>query len=301
MQESEITKQLLLRTRAGKIFFATKVSHQRAHAYLITGPHGAGKKAFALLHAKRSLCEYGHLGDCTCVSCASFERGVHPDFTHIVAEKKTIGVDVLRKLTSSVATKPTVAPHRVVVIENMETATKEAANAFLKTLEEPLGSAIFILTAAEKILPTLISRCLQLRLAAHSEGWIARELRKCGCAANDAQKIARRSNGLIAKAARLADPKKLAAEEEGEVSLTKVMAGDVLERRRYFEDLLGGDDRRDQLRAIQERVRSLADVHTRSSIRYAKRQHALNIALRLDKKNVATHTLATYITLNLSV
>jgi len=141
------------------------------HAYLITGPQGVGRRTLALRLAQSINCSQPPVpGEpCrACRNCAQIERMQHPDVSIIQAEHEggTLKVDQVREAQHSLALAPYEARYRVAIFLRFEEAHLSAANALLKTLEEPPPQVILILTAAdtESLLPTIVSRCEILRL-----------------------------------------------------------------------------------------------------------------------------------------
>ena len=141
------------------------------HAYLITGPQGVGRRTLALRLAQSLNCPQpqGAGQPCrTCRTCGQIERMQYPDLTIVQAEQRggTLKVDQIRELQRSLALAPYEARYRVAVLLHFEEANPSAANALLKTLEEPAPQVVLILTAdsAESLLPTIVSRCEVLRL-----------------------------------------------------------------------------------------------------------------------------------------
>ncbi len=134
------------------------------HALLLTDASGAecGLWAYA---AKLVLCEDGDYGGpCgVCVSCRRFEAGNHADFI-LVEDEKGVKIDRIRALEAELASKP-LSGRRAVVIRRADTMTREAQNALLKSVEEPVGHTFFIVTAQGAMLPTLRSRLMELRCA----------------------------------------------------------------------------------------------------------------------------------------
>ncbi len=133
------------------------------HAYLFTGISGIGKKRTALALATAVNCTSPSQGDAcgNCPSCRRMARENSPDFLTIEPEGRTIKIKQIRELNRSLAFAPVSSRYRVAVLERSEAMTGEAANAFLKTLEEPPTGNIFILTTTEPmdLLPTIVSRC----------------------------------------------------------------------------------------------------------------------------------------------
>lgn len=141
------------------------------HAYLITGPRGIGRRTLALRFAQALNCtEPPAPGEfCgTCRSCRLIARMEHPDLSIVQAEQvgATLKVDQVRELQHTLSLTPYEARFRVALLLRFEEANSNAANALLKTLEEPPAQVIMLLTAesGERLLPTIVSRCEVLRL-----------------------------------------------------------------------------------------------------------------------------------------
>lgn len=150
-------------------FFAQAQQSKRlSHAYLLTGPAQVGKRTLALAFAQAMLCA-GAAADppgsfCgVCPACLKVQSSTHPDLTIIepADNKKTLSIDTVRSLMRAAALQPQEGQYGIFVIPRAETMTLEAANALLKTLEEPAPHTILLLTATdEQLLPrTIASRC----------------------------------------------------------------------------------------------------------------------------------------------
>jgi DNA polymerase-3 subunit delta' len=144
-----------------------------AHAYLFTGPAGVGKRLFALELAKSLLCEKaaeGSLQACDhCPSCVQVEAGTHPDFFPAVRPPEALEfpIDLMRQLCASFALKSARGRGKVVLIDDADDLNEEAANCFLKTLEEPPPRSVLILIGStpDRQLQTIVSRCQVIRFA----------------------------------------------------------------------------------------------------------------------------------------
>ncbi|HYZ17087.1 MAG TPA: DNA polymerase III subunit gamma/tau [Candidatus Acidoferrum sp.] len=133
-----------------------------AHAYLFSGPRGSGKTSAAKILARCIECVNGPTAhpDNTCENCRAILDGTALDVLEIDAASNR-GIDEIRALRDAVKFAPATMRSKVYIIDEAHMLTKEGANAFLKTLEEPPEWAVFILatTAPEALPPTILSRC----------------------------------------------------------------------------------------------------------------------------------------------
>ncbi len=142
------------------------------HSYILEGGEGTGKTTIGKFFAKAILCESDKKPCDSCHSCISFDTDNNPDFFYITTEKKSLGVaDIRKSITATVNIKPFRSNKKVYLIEDSDSMTIAAQNAFLKTLEEPPEFVVFILTANNKhnLLTTIISRCITLNTVSLSE------------------------------------------------------------------------------------------------------------------------------------
>lgn len=149
---------LLAALRAGRV----------AHAYLICGANAALRGSFGHGWAAALLCERpAEAGACgRCRACAKVQAGNHPDLLRLEPSVSRAGVSSLRReplmeLLGRVWLRPVEAKRKVAMIDGCEAMTAEAANALLKTLEDPPGAVVFCLLAPDggSVLPTIASRC----------------------------------------------------------------------------------------------------------------------------------------------
>ncbi len=144
---------------------ASRLASERVgHAYLFTGPGQLGKSTLAIRFAQAMNCTDPVDGGSPCGKCRACDligRGIHPDVQIVSADGKSIKIEVIRELQQSLALRPYEARFRVAILPDMQLATDHAADALLKTLEEPPASTRLLLTSdvSESLLPTIVSRC----------------------------------------------------------------------------------------------------------------------------------------------
>lgn len=136
-------------------------NHQLSHAYLFAGPRGTGKTSAAKILSKAVNCPHAHDGNpCNeCEICQGITSGEIADVIEIDAASNN-GVDEIRDLRDKARYAPTVASHKVYIIDEVHMLSTGAFNALLKTLEEPPAQVLFILATTEphKIPATILSR-----------------------------------------------------------------------------------------------------------------------------------------------
>ena len=174
------------------------------HALLLTGPRGIGKGKVAEVLSAAVLCHELKDGEAcgVCASCRLMKQNAHPDFYRLQPESKgkaapSIKIEAVRELQGELARLPKLAHARAVIIDGADLMNEAAANALLKTLEEPVGVVyFFLLTAARQaLLPTIISRCMPLRLAPLSAEEMAAVLLGLGHGSEEAGKVMARAEG----------------------------------------------------------------------------------------------------------
>lgn len=158
-----------------KAILTASILHDRvAHAYLFHGEEGIGKKLAAIRFAQAINCDtpYGAQSPdaCgTCRSCLQIDARTHPDFLLIEPDRELanpqIKIEQVRQLEEQIAYRPLVSPWKVYLIDDADRLTQGAANALLKTLEEPAAHSLFLLVSSRPAaLPTTVrSRCQNIR------------------------------------------------------------------------------------------------------------------------------------------
>ena len=140
-----------------------------SHAYLLNGELRSGKEYIAKIFAAALQCNRETDKPCqNCPSCAKAFSGNHPDIIFVTHEKpNTIGVEDIRsKINNDIGIKPYHGPYKIYIMNEAEKMTVQAQNALLKTLEEPPAYAVIILLtcSTEALLPTIISRCVNMSM-----------------------------------------------------------------------------------------------------------------------------------------
>ena len=197
-----------------------------SHAYLFTGLPHTGKMTLAMELAKAVNCMAQDVPCGSCNSCERIESGKHVDVRIINLATSTeerdkpraeIGIDVFRDdIIKQVSLPPFEGKYRVYIFEGAENFSPEAANCFLKTLEEPLGRVLFVLlTTDEKLLPaTVVSRCQRIKLKPLPFPEIESVLKdRYGLAPEKAKLIAHLSHGAAGWAVAAAEDEMLLEEQ----------------------------------------------------------------------------------------
>ncbi len=220
-------------------FLQRALAHGRSrHAYLFIGTAGLGKRQLALAFVMAQNCEAGDAArPCQqCRSCQLIASERSPDiiFTRTSGNNETILIEEIRRVSTFFALHPYEMRHRIAILDNFERAAPNAQDALLKTLEEPPSYASLILLAREEgsILPTILSRCQQLRLRPSPPAKLAEQLiTHCGSPPERASLLAQISGGRPGWAIRaLRDPTLLAARDDALDTLAACLSQSRAER-----------------------------------------------------------------------
>ncbi|OIO31929.1 MAG: DNA polymerase III subunit delta' [Nitrospirae bacterium CG02_land_8_20_14_3_00_44_33] len=185
-------KNIIGQKKAINILLGTMGRNRMPSAYLFAGESGIGKKLTAINLAKTLNCQkdrnalsvmrdgikdknslritdYGLRMDACdeCPSCKKIDSGIHPDFIMAAPEKGEIRVDEIRAIEEAISLAPYEGKRKVVIVDDAETMNPSAANAFLKTLEEPPPQSIIILISAspDRLPETIRSRCSRINFS----------------------------------------------------------------------------------------------------------------------------------------
>ncbi len=149
-----------------------------SHFYLISGPEGSGKHTLANLLAAAILCQGTRKPCGQCASCRKLRSGNHPDFITVSdPEHKNVAVKIVRQFREDVFVRPNESDHKIYLFP--QELGLEGQNALLKILEEPPAYGVFILLTdnPEKLLPTVRSRCTELKMLPLSGDILRKQLR----------------------------------------------------------------------------------------------------------------------------
>jgi DNA polymerase III subunit delta' len=195
------------------------------HAWLFTGPPGSGRSVAAKTFAAALLCPEQGCGHCP--SCRQVAAGTHPDLLLVRPDGLSYGVKQTRDLVLKAAASPVYGGWRIVLFEDADRATEQAANALLKAIEEPPPRTIWLLCAPSAAdLPTTIrSRCRLITLRTPPTEAVAAILEREGMDRIAALDAARASLGHIGRARRLATDKEAAGRRADVLALPLKLTG----------------------------------------------------------------------------
>jgi DNA polymerase III subunit delta' len=198
-------------------YLARSIAQGRdSHAYLLSGPPAVGKRLLALRLGQALLCERAEDGSpcLACRACKKAASGNHPDLRvagmdtqaallnlkeEEAQRQKLLRIETIREFQRDITLKPYEARRRVFLLHDADRLGEQAANALLKTLEEPPPYAVLVLVAdtAGELLPTVVSRCRPIRLRPLARAAITEALMARGLIEDDARLLAAWSGGRI--------------------------------------------------------------------------------------------------------
>lgn len=177
-----------------------------SHSYLISGPEGSGKHTLARYLAAAMQCTALRNRPCgRCLACRKVFDGVHPDVITVDdSEKKTVPVELIRRARSDLYIRPNEGRRKIYLIPRANDLNASAQNALLKVMEEPPAYGAFLLLSdnAERLLPTIRSRCVCLQMSPLEQGEALPALaRRCpGKSREDLLQAWSRAGGFLGQA-----------------------------------------------------------------------------------------------------
>jgi DNA polymerase-3 subunit delta' len=215
-------------------------THKLSHAYLLAGAPQIGKLTLAKAFAQAINCQADSVPCGHCRHCRLTHEDKHPDVRVIVPEKNRIKIEAIREMQRTVMLSSVEGRYRVCIIGHFDQATPSAANALLKTLEEPPSQVILVLTAsrADALLPTIVSRCQVLPMRLLGTSRIVSALQAQGVNEKRARLLGHLARGRIGWAiAASRDKRTLARREQILKDLVQVVGGPYAARFSWAEKL----------------------------------------------------------------
>lgn len=197
-----------------------------SHAYLFSGPPGVGKSEAALAFAAGLTCADGGCGVCS--TCRRVLEGLHPDVEVIAPEGNFIRKDEITEINLHAVYRPYEARAKVYIFLEADSFNAEAANAFLKTLEEPPPHVHFVLVTdrPERLLPTIASRCQPVAFSPVPVRAIASDLvSRFDLSEEDAHLVARVAGGDLTYARELATSESAGRQRDQLLDLARDLPG----------------------------------------------------------------------------
>ena len=196
------------------------------HAWLFTGPPGSGRSLGARAFAAALLCDRQGCGECS--SCRQVAAGAHADLLLVRPDGLSYGVRQTRDLVLKAAASPVYGRWRIVLFEDADRCTEQAANALLKAIEEPAPRTVWLLCApyADDLPTTIRSRCRLVTLVSPRTSAVTEVLEREGIPAERARAAALAAQGHIGRARRLATDEE-AARRRAEVLRVPGLVGSL--------------------------------------------------------------------------
>lgn len=216
-----------------------------SHCYVFEGPKDMGKFKLAVTFAQSLFCNNFNQEPCeSCNDCIKVNSMNHPDLHILDVEEKTIKREVIDELISDIYKKPYESSRKIFIINNAHLMTVQAANTFLKTLEEPPKDTIIILltTNINLLLPTIVSRCQVIKFKNISTKEIQKYLTKnYEVDESKASLIANYSKGILNKAVNIINDKDEILSKRSEIInvFDKIIKSDeeiIFNLENYFEE-----------------------------------------------------------------
>jgi DNA polymerase-3 subunit delta' len=267
-----------------------------AHAYLFSGPSGAGKSEAALAFAAGLACPERGCGVCN--TCRRVLAGLHPDVEIIAPEGNFLRKEQITEINLQAVYRPYEARAKVYIFLEADSFNAEAANAFLKTLEEPPGHVHFILVTdhPERLLPTIASRCQPVAFSLVPVPAMAADLSaRFGLAEAEAVLLARAAGGDLTYARELATSEGARRERMQLLNLARdIPAAGLMDTQVALDEIMATVESRAEERAqdlqeeLSRRLEWAGDARTRS---WLKKRHEENV--KRQQRRLRTQGLQT--------
>jgi len=235
-------------------------------ALLFVGPSGVGKRTVALALGRALLCETGGTFPCDrCSSCTRGLKGIHPDLFLVEALTKVIKIDQVRDVVREIGSRPFEGRARAFVIDDAHELTEQAANALLKSLEEPAAkSHVVLVTAApQALLPTVRSRCQLIRFGPLPSALVEEHLRTvAGLEPEEAALRAAAAGGSLGAALALESEGYRAVRDQLVVLLESAGSCGPMQRMEMAQELADQEDLDGALGVLRGLLRDVAALRT---------------------------------------
>ena len=263
---------------------ATAREERLHHCYLFEGPPSVGKRSAAEILARAAACtaQVAERPCGRCPTCGQMDKGHHPDLIHLepdpTRKSGTISVAQVRELIRQVQLRPYNARWRTIIVDPVDMLMPQAANALLKTLEEPPRQTGFVLITSRvsSLLPTVLSRSQRVRFHAVPEEVLVPWLRARG--APEPERIARLAMGAPGQALALAAGE-LAIKDRARQALLDILGGDT---RVLFAEVEKLSKRKDSKGETQELLLALETLLRDAAVWGAGRRDRLIHCDRAD-------------------
>ena len=197
---------------------------------LLSGDDGVGRRFSIQCLVREMFCSGSKTLECDCHHCVQLGQDVHPDYIPLASvDDKDIGVDAVRDIVEQASNFPILSRVKVFFIDDAERFTIPAANALLKTLEEPPRTVRFFLstTSYDRVIPTIRSRCAMVQYRKLPETFILEKLKQFETSPEKALAYARLAEGSVGSAIRYWGSKKLKLRDHMVKILKVCLSGDI--------------------------------------------------------------------------
>jgi len=270
-----------------------------SHAYLFLGPPGAGKSEAAVAFAAGLACPDDGCGVCN--TCRRVLEGLHPDVETVAPEGNFIRKEEIATINLHAAYRPYEARAKVYIFLEADSLNAEAANAFLKTLEEPPPHVHFILVTdhPEKLLPTIVSRCQPVVFSPVAVPALAADLvKRYGMAEAEASLVARLAGGNLDYARELVTSEAARRQREQLLDLARDLPGaGLMETQVALDEVMATVEARSLERVtdleaeLEQALQWAGDARTKA---WLKKRHEERV--KRQQRRLLTHGLQTVAT-----